>query len=213
MEFNWHRYTSELTNATGTDDKLLHRVAHGAILDIGCGIGKHLANVKTNSVKVGIDAGISGLQKGKRIYSDIQFVCSSAYSLPVKNETFDTVISIDVIEHLHQPDAALQPIYHLLKPGGMLFLQTPNYPVKRLYDLLHVVRGSREKFADDPTHVSKFNSRSLAETLSRAGFKIKQVIARNVMLQKYIPRLELLRNTVLGRAIGQKIIIIAQKGN
>jgi hypothetical protein len=118
---------------------------------------------------------------------------------------------IDVIEHLEQPLAALQEVARTLHPRGVLFIQTPNYPIKRLYDFWHFLKGSRPEYVDDPTHVSKYNCSSLISDIARAGFKISLVIARNILLQKYLPALDRIRDTKLGWLLGQKSIVIAQK--
>ena len=46
--------------------------------------------------------------------------------LPFKNEFFDVVTCLEVIEHLHNPDNLIKEIYRVLKPGGVLILSTPN---------------------------------------------------------------------------------------
>ncbi|GAB4300398.1 MAG: hypothetical protein Kow0098_27710 [Ignavibacteriaceae bacterium] len=50
----------------------------------------------------------------------------SAGFLPFRSEAFELVILQDVIEHLPDPDTAIYGIYNLLKPGGILYLSTPN---------------------------------------------------------------------------------------
>jgi hypothetical protein len=59
----------------------------------------------------------------------------------------------------------------VLSPSGALLLTTPNYPVKRLYDILDAVRlGRWGRLRDDPTHVSLYNHRKL-ERLLRTHFR------------------------------------------
>ncbi|MFN6992331.1 MAG: methyltransferase domain-containing protein, partial [Fervidobacterium sp.] len=47
-------------------------------------------------------------------------------SFPLKNESFDTVVSMDVIEHLYDVDNFLSEIYRILKNGGKAIISTPN---------------------------------------------------------------------------------------
>jgi len=210
---NWDEYSAKLERATATNTELLRETAKGTILDVGCGIGKHLGTLENVALKrFGIDAGLSGLRKGKIMFPHLQLICASAYHLPLKSEVFDTVIMIDVIEHLEKPTLALKGVRRVLKPRGSVFIQTPNYPVKRIYDFSHWVKRSREGLRDDPTHVSKFSCRKLISIVSQIGFDVKLVIARNVFLDKYFLVLRRLRNSILGRALGQKIVIVAEKG-
>lgn len=65
MEADWDQYTSKLEGATGTNPQLLRNVVQGAVLDLGCGIGKHLSTLNKATLRVGIDAGLPGLRKGE----------------------------------------------------------------------------------------------------------------------------------------------------
>lgn len=53
---------------------------------------------------------------------DIQ---ADAYRLPFRDETFDTVLCTEVLEHTHSPQLALSEVHRVLKPGGKLLLTTP----------------------------------------------------------------------------------------
>jgi 2-polyprenyl-3-methyl-5-hydroxy-6-metoxy-1,4-benzoquinol methylase len=48
-------------------------------------------------------------------------------ALDFKDESFDTVISCETIEHVSNPKLALRELHRVLKPGGRLFLTCPNY--------------------------------------------------------------------------------------
>ena len=141
---NWNNYTAKIQGFTATDYDLLNKTAKGVVLDVGCGLGGHLARLNTASLRVGIDPGLSGLKRGKKRFPENIFICANAYRLPFLNDTFDTVICLDVIEHVDQPLELLKEIKRVLKQNGLLFLQKPNYPIKRIYDFWHWVRKSRK---------------------------------------------------------------------
>ena len=214
---DWDEYTLQLVlkgATTGTDVDLLKNYAQGKVLDAGCGTGIRLSQVASWSnveLAVGVDIGISGLRYAKQNYPAIFVICASVYNLPFKDRQFDFVYSIDVIEHLDDPRTALEEFYRVCKPGGYLFVQTPNYPIKRLYDFLHYLKGSRDTLWDDPTHVSKLNSNQLVKLLVEVGFKVERVQARNILFEKYIPFLRRLKLNPIGIIIGQKVIIVARK--
>ena len=66
-------------------------------------------------------------------------------SLPYPDNTFDTVLFCEVIEHLTQdPTFALAELHRVLKPGGYLLLTTPN--VFRLQNVIDILRGRRNIF-------------------------------------------------------------------
>ena len=209
----WNNYTSHLTGTTGTDITLLRRIARGRVLDVGCGIGGHLACLNSASIelRVGVDPGFSGLIKGRRLFPDINFVNSSGYALPFQDQTFDLVICIDVIEHVASPDELLKEIYRVLRTRGTLFLQTPNYPAKRFFDIWHWLRRTRRTASDDSTHVTKLNASRLIGLVRRAGFAVQLTKARNLPFEKYFPWIQKFKTYSAMFPFTQKIIVIGQK--
>jgi SAM-dependent methyltransferase len=62
-----------------------------------------------------------------------------------------------------------------LKPGGVLLISTPNYPVKRFYDFCDAVLHQKwARLKDDPTHITFFNHKRLTQIL---GQQFKQIEA------------------------------------
>ena len=56
-----------------------------------------------------------------------RFFEGDAQAIGVASGSFDTVICCETLEHLHNPRAALTELARVLRPGGRLFLTTPNY--------------------------------------------------------------------------------------
>jgi len=56
---------------------------------------------------------------------NIQY-CDLGGSLPFEPQTFDVCFATEVIEHLNNPQNLITEVWRILKPGGMLFLTTPN---------------------------------------------------------------------------------------
>lgn len=213
---DWNEYTARLVlkkGATATDEELLRGYVRGKVLDAGCGIGIHLSQVIEwgAEIAVGVDIGMPGLRHARNLLPSPYVVAASVYQLPFQDGTFDLIYSIDVLEHLSEPIRALAEYYRVCKPGGLVFIQTPNYPIKRIYDLWHFLRGSRDRWEDDPTHVFKFNSAKLISALIHVGFTIEKVTARNLPFQSHIRWSNKLRESLIGRILGQKVIVVAKK--
>lgn len=131
--------------------------AKGRLLDIGCGNGSILRT-------------FHDLYPGWSLCGYEQFDTSRAYieGLPGVdrffsgtvgeiNDRFDLITIVYVIEHLPDPVGTLKQLKRLLKPDGILFVQTSNY-VENPFDLLVV------------DHCSHFTLETLAYVLQLAGF-------------------------------------------
>jgi ubiquinone/menaquinone biosynthesis C-methylase UbiE len=213
---SWDAYTERLVaaqGATATDSRLLRSLTRGRVLDAGCGAGIHLGQLAAAGVHaaIGVDMGMPGLQNGKRNCANAFFIAADLVQLPFHDNTFDLIYSIDVIEHLECPLSALQEYQRVCKKGGHVFIQTPNYPVKRVYDFYHWLRGVRRSLADDPTHVSRLNTFMLKVMMNQVGLQIVSACARNIAFQRVLRKVSMLRSGWLGHRFGQKIIIVGLK--
>jgi SAM-dependent methyltransferase len=97
------------------------------ILDVGCGDGT-FGRILFNGVTV--DAGVDRSEKeierarATRCYDDLRV--SEVERLPFESETFATVYSNCVLEHIPDIEAALREIHRVLLPGGALYITVPN---------------------------------------------------------------------------------------
>lgn len=103
----------------------------GVTLDIGCGQGMFALYYLPNHSKevYGIDINdeaLKYLQKYKK--QNTFFIHGSAEKLPFPNETFDTVLCTEVLEHLKNDKKAINEIKRVLKKNGHLVLSTPHPP-------------------------------------------------------------------------------------
>lgn len=86
-------------------------------------------------------------------------------ALDAVNERYDVITLSHVIEHVGDPNDALLRLQGALKPGGRLWLETPN-----LGSLGYRLFGRNWRGLEPPRHLVLFNPRSLRESLARAGF-------------------------------------------
>ncbi len=105
------------------------------VLDIGCGAaGKTLYYASQGAEKVyGIDvvpryeAEANRLAEEKGLQDKFQFVLGDAAQLSFEENTFDTIIMNDAMEHVDHPLAVLKECYRVLKPKGRLYVNFPPY--------------------------------------------------------------------------------------
>lgn len=208
----WNDYTKN-KGATAFPADIFKRYARGRILDLGCGDGTHADIVyRLGQVEVyGIDPSDDIIRLAQSRYPGINFQAASAYNLPYEDNFFDFVYLIDVIEHLKEPAKMLAEVRRVLKPGGIVAIQTPNYPIKRLYDLYNFVGKNhwRHSLKDDPTHFSKFTALGLRRLCAK-HFSVIEFRTRNIFVEDKIKILGILKKrgnpfTIL---FGQKTIVI-----
>lgn len=83
--------------------------------------------------------------------------------------SFDVVLLISVLEHLHQPAAALLEARKLLKPGGVLLINVPTWRGKWFLEFSAFRLGLSPKTEMDD-HKMYYDKRDLWPLLVRAGF-------------------------------------------
>jgi SAM-dependent methyltransferase len=115
-----------------------------SLLDLGCA-DRFLENACQieNWIYQGLD------------YSDVNFEIDN---FPIKDNSIDIIISLAVIEHLFNPEKFINQIFRCLKPGGLIYLSTPNFQL------------DWKNFYNDPTHVRPYTPISLEQMLKLHNF-------------------------------------------
>jgi SAM-dependent methyltransferase len=140
------------------------------VLDAGCGTGGLLANLRTPAWKVGIDAAAEGVRLA-RSRGLSALVRGSVTTLPFAAESFDAVISIDVLCHSRVEEVqALAETLRVLRPGGLLLVQVP------AFDFL---RGEHDAAVWTKR---RYRKDEVVRLLSAAGFSLERAGYRNALL-------------------------------
>ncbi|QFY88682.1 methyltransferase domain-containing protein [Magnetovirga frankeli] len=136
------------------------------ILDIACGIGYGsflLAENSGASEIVAVDRSGDALVMAKTYYDHpaIRWVESDAYRVgEVITGQFDVVCSFETLEHLPRDADFLRLIARMMKPGGLLYVSTPNEDVMGF---------DHESF---PYHVRHYTSNEFRQLLESTGFSL-----------------------------------------
>jgi SAM-dependent methyltransferase len=102
---------------------------HGRVFEAGCGVGTYLLRLQKEARQVvGLDIELERTYQA-HLGAD-QVVCGAGESLPLPDESFDLVLSNEVLEHVRDDREAVCEIVRILRPGGRLVLFCPNrgYP-------------------------------------------------------------------------------------
>ena len=108
--------------------EIISNKAQGDTLEIGCGEGygipHYIENVRSLTL---VDKSKSNLKKIKKTYPKCTFFFKRIPPLNMfEDNTFDTIISFQVIEHIKDYNLFLKEIKRVLKPSGKAYITTPN---------------------------------------------------------------------------------------
>lgn len=145
------------------------------VLDLGSGNGQNTIKAAKFAKRVTareIDPGLIDQAKASASMAKINNVTWETADLEkkfkFKNETFDKVLFLDVLEHLRSRDQILSEVRRVLKPSGILCLGVPNSQTswKRLQRSAGVCSFS------DPEHKIEFSEKSIKRLLKKHNFGI-----------------------------------------
>ena len=109
------------------DELLGHEQLRGKkLLDAGCGTGWFSkAAVERGALVTSFDIGENLLAEVKK-KCESNRVLGSVLEMPFASDSFDYIVSSEVIEHVVEPYTAIREMFRVLKPGGLMILSTPN---------------------------------------------------------------------------------------
>lgn len=139
---------------------------HGKLLDIGCGVGDFLVQVKKQGWEI---AGIEPSDDAKLIAKDrLGFTpLTPSESVNLQKHSFDVITLWHVLEHIDDLEFQTSEIYRLLKPGGRLIIALPNY---QSFDCQYY----KDKWAawDVPRHLNHFAPNTLRAIITSLDFQV-----------------------------------------
>jgi SAM-dependent methyltransferase len=144
-------------------DRIL-RYAGRSVLDVGCGDGRWVGALLHYQYEIyGIDAAARpyGPEVAQHIFK------ADACHLPFKDQSFDTVLMINVLEHLDD-DAALREAYRICRKN--IIFSVPHEQEEELgeYNIIYSAYG-------DPTHLRHYGIERIRSTFASTGFEIREI--------------------------------------
>jgi SAM-dependent methyltransferase len=120
--------------------------ARGRLLDMGCGAVPFYAAYRDHVDEVTcID-----WTNSRHDISHLDRACDLTQAIPFPDESFDTILLSDVLEHLPEPDCLWREVTRLLAPGGKLIMNVPFYYQlhEEPHDYFRYTQFALERFAD-----------------------------------------------------------------
>jgi 2-polyprenyl-3-methyl-5-hydroxy-6-metoxy-1,4-benzoquinol methylase len=143
----------------------------------------HLTGQLEDTFKTfGCDLNHWAVKQSKSVVNTSSLQTASAQELPYQDSVFNVVIIKHIVEHLPDPQKAIQEIGRVTEKGGTLILATPN-----LDSLLKPWKGDKWIGYQDPTHISLKRPAEWFSYIKDAGFTIKRAFADGFWDVPYIP--------------------------
>ncbi|MBD3278737.1 MAG: methyltransferase domain-containing protein [Candidatus Aegiribacteria sp.] len=172
----FRKYRSVFNDIFEKRHRDLSRHAEGnRLLEVGCAHGFLLDYLESRGWEVtGVE--VSPLSSGyARSKLDLEVITGNVEEAELEEGSFDVVLLLDVLEHLHRPFDTLGRIGELLKPQGVLVVQCP-------WELYHweevaeaLLKGKRPgtiRPDSIPAHLYFFQPETLEAVLRKGGFRI-----------------------------------------
>ena len=148
---------------------LKYRLPPGKALELGCAHGGFIALMR----QCGFDA--SGLELSPWLVEyahttfDIPMLKGSLEDQKLPENSLDVIVLMDVLEHLPDPVSTISQALSLLKPDGMLLIQTPSYQENIPYEEINAKKGRFLEQLKPLEHLFLFSQRAIGEFFYRLG--------------------------------------------
>jgi len=158
-------YKTEITSDKILSDNPIHQRllkpyvvvsewVRGDLLELGCGEGR---GFQILSPRVNRYLGLDKIQQvietlSDRFGKDLFMKSVFPPLQEIRDQTFDTVVSFQVIEHIRDDQLFLREIYRVLKPGGTAYITTPN---------------KRKSLTRNPWHIREYEASEFSRLAGR----------------------------------------------
>ncbi len=156
--------------------RILRRLRPNRILDAGCGEGITLEKLRQKGIGnllEGVEYLQDAIDLGEKLYPKVKIKKGTIYSLPYSNNSFDTVLCTEVLEHLENPEKGLREILRV--SSKYCLISVPNEPFFMLENLVRLKNVSR--LGNDPDHRNHWNYFTFKKFLLSEKVRIVKYIA------------------------------------
>jgi SAM-dependent methyltransferase len=161
----------------GIDPDLLKVRPNGRLLDVGCGVGRHVLELsRLFPLSVGVDWARYDLLKGAYWFHLMQleggangcvnFMQGDGSRLPFADSSFDRVVCTEVFEHVSHDRDVMAELVRVLRPGGVIAVSVPDELSERL-----LWRLSPHYRLAPGGHIRIYSRRAIRQLLTDGGLR------------------------------------------
>jgi SAM-dependent methyltransferase len=148
---------------------LAYRRPPARMLEIGASHGGFLRLARLAGFEgTGIEMSPSIVEDARRTFG-VDMRVGPLEAAGIAGGAFDVAVAFDVLEHFHDPAGTLRELRRVLRPDGILLIQTPQYPARAADELV----AANDPFLVHlcaPEHLYLFSAPSLQKILALTGF-------------------------------------------
>lgn len=144
--------------------KIMEGFHHQRILDIGCGAGILTSWLAASNQVIGLDISNQMLRLAAK--KSLTPVLGDAFHLPFQKNTFDTVLSMEMIQHVSDPFPFLEELLRVSSPGAVVMISSLNRESFLQKALWHLGITNRKLFFHERTAIVNFLSARGVEAMS-----------------------------------------------
>jgi 2-polyprenyl-3-methyl-5-hydroxy-6-metoxy-1,4-benzoquinol methylase len=138
-------------------------------LDVGCGAGALLRTAAGGGwTAIGTEVAEAPAEALRADGFDVRL--GELESLDLEPESFDVVSAVEVLEHVPDPAVLISAVAGLLRPGGCLYLTTPNGR-----GISARLLGTRWSVVAPPEHLQLFSAKGMRRLLGASGLEVAEL--------------------------------------
>ena len=177
-------------------DFIKQRMPHNLknkILDVGCGSGLMLSALERLGETSGLDASDEAIAFSQEIFSGFVKKGELPNNVPYKDNYFNLITALDVIEHIENDVASLLTLHSKLVAGGLLVVTVPAFMfLWSEHDELN-------------QHKRRYTRNELKEKLILAGFEVEKISYFNFFLFPLIAVIRLINRALKHKSEGSDV--------
>lgn len=166
-------------------DRLRRHVERGSLLEVGCASGEFLRLAARAGFQVcGVEPDPQTSARARKLYG-LHVITGTLAEAKLPPNAFDAAVLFHVLEHLDSPRQTIAELHRLLKPGGILAIETPNI------DTIWFRWLGRRWRQFIPDHYYFFTPRTLSHLLQDVGFRPVEIrrVGKPMSLRLFLDRL------------------------
>lgn len=157
-----------------------------SILDVGCGEGNLLIELKKKRLNVqGIDISEEALEKAKQRKLNVK-KADLDKGLPLNANSFDAVITVSVLQHLFEPQKLINEMQKVSKK--LVIINVPNHFYWK-YRIKYLFGKHPDTLKSEHSHIRIFSRSKIIEMIKKSSLKIEKVNYTGNFLKKMFPNL------------------------